>query len=157
MNNFIGKFIVICLLCTTPLAAFAHELWLEPEQFILQANTDLKADIKVGQQLNGNKYPYIKSETKSLKLFLKKKEIKLTHRDGDYPANQSPIKNEGLHILSYESVPEKVNYANFEIFKTFMPFLLFSLYGLSRAINSNVKPVLKSSSVWFPTWIKDLA
>ena len=120
MNNFIGKFIAICLLCTTPLAAFAHELWLEPEQFILQPNTDLKADIKVGQQLNGNKYPYIKSETKSLKLFLKKKEIKLTHRDGDYPAIQSPLKNEGLHVLSYESVPEKVNYANFEIFRTFM-------------------------------------
>jgi uncharacterized GH25 family protein len=69
MNNFIGKFIVICLLFTTPLAAFAHELWLEPEQFILQPNTDVKADIKVGQQLHGNKYPYINSETKIYIIF----------------------------------------------------------------------------------------
>ena len=120
MNNFIGKLIIAVLLSTSSVSVLAHEMWLEPEPFITQSNTDLKAHIKVGQNFSGEKFPYIKSETKSLKLFLTQKEIKLKHRDGDYPAIQSPLTSPGLYVLSYESVPEKVNYANFEKFKSFL-------------------------------------
>jgi len=120
MNNFIGKLIIAVLLSTSTVSVLAHEMWLEPEQFITQSNTDLKAHIKVGQNFSGEKFPYIKSETKSLKLFLTQKEIKLKHRDGDYPAIQSLLTSPGLYVLSYESVAEKVNYASFEKFKSFL-------------------------------------
>jgi cobalt/nickel transport protein len=120
MNNFIGKLIIAVLLSTSSVSVLAHEMWLEPEPFITQSNTDLKAHIKVGQNFSGEKFPYIKSETKSLKLFLTQKEIKLKHRDGDYPAIKFPLTSPGLYVLSYESFPEKVNYANFEKFKSFL-------------------------------------
>jgi len=120
MNNFIGKLMIAVLLSTSSVSVLAHEMWLEPEPFITESNTDLKAHIKVGQNFSGEKFPYIKSETKSLKLFLTQKEIKLKHRDGDYPAIQSLLTSPGLYVLSYESVAEKVNYANFEKFKSFL-------------------------------------
>ena len=120
MNHFLAKLTVVLLFSSISLTSSAHELWLEPEAFITQPNSKLNAHIKVGQKFNGDKFPYLRSETKSLKLFLEQKSITLKPRDGDYPAIQSPLKESGLHILSYESVPEKVDYKNFEVFKSFL-------------------------------------
>ena len=120
MNHFLAKLTVVLLFSSISLTSFAHELWLEPEAFITQPNSKLNAHIKVGQKFNGDKFPYLRSETKSLKLFLEQKSITLQPRDGDYPAIQSSLKESGLHILSYQSVPEKVDYKNFEVFKSFL-------------------------------------
>ena len=120
MNHFLAKLTVVLLFSSISLTSSAHELWLEPEAFITQPNSKLNAHIKVGQKFNGDKFPYLRSETKSLKLFLEQKSITLQPRDGDYPAIQSLLEESGLHVLSYESTPEKVDYKNFEIFKTFL-------------------------------------
>ena len=120
MNIFLAKLITFILLTSSSLPGHAHELWLEPENFIIQPNSKLNAHIKVGQKFNGDKFPYLHSETKSLKLFLKKKTIILKLRDGDYPAIQSSLKKAGLYTLSYESIPERVNYKNFETFQSFL-------------------------------------
>jgi len=120
MNHFLAKLTVVLLFSSISLTSSAHELWLEPEAFITQPNSKLNAHIKVGQKFNGDKFPYLRSETKSLKLFLEQKSITLQPRDGDYPAIQSSLKKSGLHILSYQSVPEKVDYKNFEVFKSFL-------------------------------------
>ena len=120
MNKFLVKFLLIIFFIFQITIVRAHEMWLEPINFAPSINETLNAHIKVGQNFNGETYPYIKSETKSLKLFNQQKAIKLKHRDGDYPAIQSPIKQSGLYVLSYESIPEKVNYENFNKFKEFL-------------------------------------
>ena len=118
MNSYLVKLVIIILLALSSLSGHTHELWLEPEKFTIQPNSKLNAHIKVGQEFNGDKFPYLFSETKSLKIFFDKKEIILRPRDGDYPAIQSKLKKADLYILSYESIPEKVNYKNFKIFQT---------------------------------------
>ena len=120
MNHFLAKLTVVLLFSSISLTSSAHELWLEPEAFITQPNSKLNAHIKVGQKFNGDKFPYLRSETKSLKLFLEQKSITLQPRDGDYPAIQSLLEESGLHVLSYQSTPEKVDYKNFEVFKSFL-------------------------------------
>ena len=120
MNYFLAKLTLIILFSFISITSSAHELWLEPENFITQPNSKLNTHIKVGQKFRGDKFPYLRSETKRLDLFLDQKSITLKPRDGDYPAIQSPLKESGLHILSYESVPEKVDYKNFEVFKSFL-------------------------------------
>jgi len=89
MNDFLAKLTVIILVSFVSVTSSAHELWLEPEAFVVQPNSKLKTHIKVGQKFNGDKFPYLRSETKSLKLFLEQKLITLQPRDGDYPAIQS--------------------------------------------------------------------
>ena len=120
MNKFLVKLLLIIFFIFKITLVRAHEMWLEPINFVPTINETLSAHIKVGQNFNGESYPYIKSETKSLKLFNQQKIIKLKHRDGDYPAIQSPMKQNGLYVLSYESIPEKVNYENFNKFKEFL-------------------------------------
>lgn len=120
MNKFLVKLILI-LVCSWQAAMVqAHEMWLEPLNFFPNINEQLKVHIKVGQNFNGESYPYIQSETKSLQLFNQNKTITLKHRDGDYPAIQSIVQKNGLHVLSYESIPEKVNYESFDKFKQFL-------------------------------------
>ena len=120
MNYFLAKLILIISFSFTTITSSAHELWLEPETFITQPYSKLNTHIKVGQKFNGDKFPYLSSETKSLRLFLDQRPIILKPRDGDYPAIQSILKKSGLYVLSYESFPEKVDYKNFETFKTFL-------------------------------------
>ena len=120
MNKFLVKLLLIIFFIFQTTLVRAHEMWLEPINFTPTINETLSAHIKVGQNFNGESYPYIKSETKSLKLFNQQKLIKLKHRDGDYPAIQSLVKKKGLYVLSYESVPEKVNYSSFDQFKLFL-------------------------------------
>ena len=64
MNSFLVKLITVILLTSSSLPGHAHELWLEPENFIIQPNSKLNAHIKVGQKFNGDKFPYLHSETK---------------------------------------------------------------------------------------------
>jgi uncharacterized GH25 family protein len=120
MKYFLAKLTLTILFSLISITSSAHELWLEPEAFITQPNSKLNAHIKVGQKFNGDQFPYLRSETKNLKLFLDRKLIALTPREGDYPAIQSILKQAGLHVLSYESTPEKVDYKNFDTFKTFL-------------------------------------
>lgn len=120
MKKKIIKLISIFIILTYGFSSSAHEMWLEPENFILKKNTEVKVNIRVGENLVGDSFPYIGSETKSFKLFLNKKQIKLKYRDGDYPAMKSLLKNNGLYVISYQSTPEQVNYENFSKFESFL-------------------------------------
>ena len=120
MKTRIIKSIITFLIVIYSSVLSAHEMWLEPENFILKKNTELRVNIKVGVDLAGDSYPYIRSETKNLRLFLDKTQIKLKHRDGDYPAIKSLLKKDGLYILSYQSSSEKVSYKSFSQFKSFL-------------------------------------
>jgi len=120
MKNFLLKFLLIFVLSTNTSSLFAHEMWLEPLNFAPATNDTFQAHIKVGQKFNGEAFPYIYEETKSTTLFLQKKEIKLKHRDGDFPAIQSVIPKRGLYVLTYQSNPEQVKYSSFEQFKFFL-------------------------------------
>lgn len=120
MKKFLAKLIITIFLISNSIPSYSHELWLEPENFTTEPDTKLNIHIKVGQKFNGDKFPYLQSETKKLKIFLEEKEIKLKLRDGDYPAIQFPLKKIGLYTVSYESNPEEVIYQNFRLFQSFL-------------------------------------
>ena len=44
----------------------AHELWLEADKYKLKSGEKLIANIKVGQDLVGESYPYLSQETEKL-------------------------------------------------------------------------------------------
>ena len=120
MKNLLKKIVAIFIFYFYCTLSFSHELWLEPIKFNLQPNDKLQAHIKVGQNFNGEKYPYIGAETVKLNLFQNQKAIKLKHRDGDYPAIQAVLSRKGSYVLSYESMPEFLEYENYEKFKSFL-------------------------------------
>ena len=97
----------------------AHELWLEADQYKLKSSEKLIANIKVGQNLVGESYPYLSQETERLFLVSKKGFEKLNQIDGDYPAIQQSVNYGGIQYLYYQSNKEFLKYQDY---KTFIEF-----------------------------------
>ena len=97
----------------------AHELWLEADQYQLKSGEKLIANIKVGQDLVGESYPYLSQETEKLFLVSKKGLKKLNQIDGDYPAIQQSVNYSGIQYLYYQSNKEFLKYQDY---KTFIEF-----------------------------------
>lgn len=97
----------------------AHELWLEADQYKLKSGEKLIANIKVGQNLVGESYPFLSQETERLFLVSKKGLKKLNQIDGDYPAIQQTVNYSGIQYLYYQSNKEFLKYQDY---KTFIEF-----------------------------------
>ena len=97
----------------------AHELWLEADQYQLKDSEKLIANIKVGQDLVGESYPYLSQETEKLFLVSKQDLKKLNQIDGDYPAIQQSVNYSGIQYLYYQSNKEFLKYQDY---KTFIEF-----------------------------------
>jgi cobalt/nickel transport protein len=97
----------------------AHELWLEADQYQLKDSEKLIVNIKVGQDLVGESYPYLSQETEKLFLVSKKGFKKLNQIDGDYPAIQQSVNYSGIQYLYYQSNKEFLKYQDY---KTFIEF-----------------------------------
>ena len=110
---------VILYFLTNSIPLNAHELWLEADQYQLKDSEKLIANIKVGQDLVGESYPYLSQETEKLYLVSKKDFKKLNQIDGDYPAIQQSVSYSGIQYLYYQSNKEFLKYQDY---KTFVEF-----------------------------------
>jgi len=97
----------------------AHELWLEADKYKLKSDEKLVANIKVGQDLVGESYPYLSQETERLFLLSKKGLKKLIQIDGDYPAIQQSINDSGVQYLYYQSSKDFLKYEDYKSFVEF--------------------------------------
>ena len=97
----------------------SHELWLEAEDFRLNKGLKLIANIKVGENLIGESYPFLKKETEKLFIQSSDKIYNLKQIDGDYPAIQQNINGTGVQYLYYQSNKELLKYDDFDTFLKF--------------------------------------
>ena len=97
----------------------SHELWLEAEDFRLNKGLKLIANIKVGENLIGESYPFLKKETEKLFIQSSDKIYNLKQIDGDYPAIQQNINRTGVQYLYYQSNKELLKYDDFDTFLKF--------------------------------------
>ncbi len=98
----------------------SHELWIEGKNYQLKNNEHFIANIKVGQDLLGESFPFINSETELYLLKNNKTKQNLKQRDGDFPAIKQKINQEGFNIIYYQSTPEFLNYESLDKFKFFI-------------------------------------
>ena len=70
------KLFLILYFLTYAIELRSHELWLEAEDFRLNKGSKLIANIKVGENLIGESYPFLKKETE--KLFIQSKSMEIT-------------------------------------------------------------------------------
>ena len=95
----------------------AHEYWLAPYKFNLAAGEALQADLKVGQNFEGESLPFI---TNSFDISNQTETVSVTPRFASFPAlNQAPP-FDGLNIISYRSKYLTVNYNSQEKFQSFL-------------------------------------
>jgi len=100
--------------------AVAHEFWLEPLSYQIEVGKPLKAHEKVGQDFKGNKYVYLPSSYKFLKITHGDKTRDVKAKLGDIPVVNEVIKNAGLVVLSAETTPSDVTYEKWQKFESFV-------------------------------------
>lgn len=105
-------------LVAAPVAA--HELWIEPLEYELEAKTKLTAHIVNGQDFAGVQLPFVPRRFVHFVVLSGDKFQKVTSRIGDSPAlNQSPVAK-GLNIVAYQAHSQTVGYENWEKFQKFL-------------------------------------
>ena len=123
-------FVIIFLVTFLKIKVHAHELWLEPINFNFNNKELFKTNINIGQDFKGSPFGFYSPNKKSLYLENRNKVTQLSQRDGDFPAIQMLISEQGFHVLNYETNNEFLKYDSVEKFEDFI-----KEQGLQNTIN----------------------
>ncbi len=107
-------------LMTTISPASSHEFWLEPEQFRVDADQPIRADIKVGQDFKGDVYPYVASRFVSFERHDDLGTSAVEGTAGDIPALNIAPRAEGLSIFTYVSSGQRLTFSKWEKFTSYL-------------------------------------
>ena len=113
-------FVIIFLVTFLKIKVHAHELWLEPINFNFNNKELFKTNINIGQDFMGSPFGFYSPNKKNLYLENRNKVTKLSQRDGDFPAIQMLISEQGFHVLNYETNNEFLKYDSVEKFEDFV-------------------------------------
>ncbi|MDB4083417.1 DUF4198 domain-containing protein [Candidatus Pelagibacter sp.] len=120
LKQVIYLFVIIFLVTFLKIKVHAHELWLEPINFNFNNKELFKTNINIGQDFMGSPFGFYSPNKKSLYLENRNKVTKLSQRDGDFPAIQMLISEQGFHVLNYETNNKFLKYDSVEKFEDFV-------------------------------------
>ncbi|SOE08828.1 uncharacterized GH25 family protein [Hoeflea halophila] len=112
--------IIGLLLAISPVSA--HEFWIEPQDFSVAPEAEIKADLRVGQDFKGDAFPYIPARFSAFKSHDRLGEFDVGGTPGDLPALQLTPRTEGLMIVTYVSVGERIRFREWEKFSDYLDY-----------------------------------
>lgn len=110
--------LVGAMLAVSPVSA--HEFWIEPHDFSISPKTENQADIRVGQNFKGDAFPYIPSRFVSFKSYDRLGETDVGGVTGNLPALALMPRAEGLNIVTYVSVAERIRFQDWDKFAAYL-------------------------------------
>jgi uncharacterized GH25 family protein len=110
----------VVLLCGT-LPAAAHEYWLEPAAFAVQAGQSVPIHIYVGEHFKANSFPYLREEYKKFVIAEGRNERPVRAIDGDDPVTVK-LNTPGLAIIAAYTVPETLTFESWDKFEAYLRF-----------------------------------
>ena len=66
--------------------AVAHEFWIEPRDFTVDVGGSIVADLKFGQKLKGDVYPYFKSKFLAYTITRRGEQQEIRNPEGESPS-----------------------------------------------------------------------
>ena len=101
--------------------AVAHEFWIEPLAYQVEADGRLEAHLVNGQDFAGVKIPYLPRGFANFVTFTDiNTAARVRGRAGDMPALQQDPLGEGLNVVVYQANPSTIDYAEWEKFQAFV-------------------------------------
>lgn len=100
--------------------ATAHEFWIEPLAYQIEADGSLEANIVNGEEFTGPDLAYLPQRFVNFVLFAGNASARVDGRPGDVPALQQEPVAEGLNIAAYQANNATVDYAEWEKFQRFV-------------------------------------
>jgi hypothetical protein len=115
---------LICSICLILFAtvAQAHEYWIEAEDFTLAPGAELKADLKVGQDLSGNRMTFFPPGFVRFDLIDDNGVRPVEGRLGDRPALSANDLAPGLTIAALETTPSSLTWSEASKFQAFLEY-----------------------------------
>ncbi|MEE9453775.1 MAG: DUF4198 domain-containing protein [Paracoccaceae bacterium] len=115
----ISGVILTCLLAAA-LPAFAHEFWLQAQDYTLETGQKLRVEIRVGQDFKGNEYSFNPEQFTEFALTDGHGKTPVEGRIGDMPAVEIIPENDGLIVLNHFSTSQRLIYQDAEKFEDFL-------------------------------------
>ncbi len=106
------------LLVSAPVTA--HEFWIEPRDFTLDANQDLVAELRVGEDMRGDTFPYLPPRFVRFDVLSGDETFPMPGRIGDDPAVNVSGLPVGLLELVYVSTASEVTYTDASTYARFI-------------------------------------
>lgn len=110
-------FIVICLFAG-PLRA--HEFWIAPLAYEIDADDPIVAQLRVGEKFEGAVQRYFPGQIERFEVRLQSRIEIPKSRLGDDPALKHPATGEGLVIVAHETTAARLTYRKAETFPSFV-------------------------------------
>ncbi len=108
----------LMLLCLSN-ATYAHEFWIEPQNYQVQNGAPVTADLKNGQKFNGSNLAFFENRIERFELVQGGETTPVTGRLGDIPALQVTATDNGLLVVVHQTAPSKITYKEWEKFQAF--------------------------------------
>lgn len=118
----------------------AHEYWVEPSKFEIKKGASITANLRNGQNFKGPSFPYIKENTDLYKITNSTQNITPKQRTGNSPAFNYTATNEGLHLVSFQSSFDTLD---FETWPKFTHYV--ENQGFTRLIEKHLARGLKKT------------
>lgn len=110
-----------CLVALS-IPASGHEFWIAPDRWQAKAGETVRADLRVGQDMSGEIYPWLRRNVLSATLWSQSGEVEVKGREGDLPALSVVPAEVGLHRLAYQSTPSFVIFDTMEKFAHYLDY-----------------------------------
>lgn len=139
-----GRYPVLALAAATALAiasdATAHEYWIEPLDFRIEAGEPASAELKVGQNFKGASRSYLPARFFAFEVTNGDIATPVKGRIGARPAIQDMALAPGLNIVTQETLPEKLTWKTFAEFEAFV-----AMHGLEQLVARHRERGLKEA------------
>lgn len=109
---------IVLGLCA-PMAARAHEFWIEPQAYALAPGDALRASLKVGEMFAGASYPYVPDNFLRFEAGPADRLRPVPGRMGDRPALALEPHATGLWVIVHETTALWLTYDGWERFEAF--------------------------------------
>ena len=99
--------------------ATAHEFWIDPEDFTLEAGDTLLADLRVGQEFAGSAMSFLPRNFTSFEVASGAATLVAEGRIGDIPALRMDGLPEGLAVIVHQTTANLLTWSEWERFVAF--------------------------------------
>lgn len=100
--------------------AAAHEFWIAPQDGTIDPGAEIIADLKVGQKLRGEPYPYLSNRFRSFTVTLGDTTTEVAGNEGDIPALSYIAERSGLHVIAQHTIAFRVTYDDWAVFRRYL-------------------------------------
>lgn len=101
-------------------SARAHEFWVEPAAGVVEPGQAIVADLKVGQMLRGESYPYLSDRFTRFAVTVGGATTAAAGNEGDIPALHDIAARPGLNIVAHQTVAFRVTYDDWAVFRKYL-------------------------------------